>query len=121
MTKIEFLFYLQEASFQALKFVENNMKTELKTNFRYNVIFAEPTNETICSEFDMYEDDCGKIKLDLVEEEVIDLLYRKDKLPIWIDMNVLKSSRKSTTFNLLCSIRYLDDEETFYYNHNNLG
>ena len=40
MTKIEFLFHLQGASFQALKFAENYVKTELKTNFKYNVIFG---------------------------------------------------------------------------------
>ena len=121
MTKIEFLFHLQGASFQALKFAENYVKTELKTNFRYNVIYAESTNDTNHSEFDIYEKDCGKMKLDLNDNEVTELLYRKGKVPIWIDINVLKSSRKSTTFNLLCAGRYSDDKEKFYYNHNGSG
>lgn len=46
---------------------------------------------------------------------MIDLLYRKNKVPIWININVLKSSRKSTTFNLLCAGRFTDNKEEFYY------
>ena len=97
------------------------MKTELKTNFKYNVIFAESTNDTNYEEFDIYEEDCGKMKLDLTDSEVVDLLFRKGKVPIWIDINVLKPSRKSTTLNLLCAGRNSDDSEKFYYNHNGSG
>jgi len=41
MTKTEFLSHLQEASLQALKLIECSVKTELKTNFRYNIIYVD--------------------------------------------------------------------------------
>ena len=108
MTKIEFLFHLQGASFQALKFAEKHVKTELKTNFKYNVIFAD-------------ENANPKMKLDLTDQQVVDVLYINEKIPIWIDINVLKSSRKETTFNLLSSKDYSNNKDEYYYNHNGSG
>ena len=108
MTKIEFLFHLQGASYQALKFAECYVKTELKTNFKYNVIFADDNADP-------------KIKLNLIDKEVIDILYINDKIPIWIDINVLKSSKSETTFNLLCSKDYSNNKEEYYYNRNGSG
>ena len=49
------------------------------------------------------------------------MLCRNNKIPVWIDISVLKSSKKSTTFNLLCAGRYSDNEEEFYYNDTQLG
>ena len=115
MTKQEFLFHLQGASFIALKFAERYVKDKLITDFKYNVIFT-PSHHTIYPDhFDFYPEDEGIIKLNLTENEVIDLLYRNNKIPVWIDINVLKSSKKSTTFNLLCAGRYSDNKEEFYY------
>lgn len=51
----------------------------------------------------------------------MDLLYRKNKIPIWIDIKVLKSNRNSTTFNLFCTGRYSDNEEELYYNDTGSG
>jgi hypothetical protein len=68
--------------------------------------------------FDIYPEDEGIIRLNLTDNEVVELLYRKNKIPVWIDINVLKSSRKSTTFNLLCAGRYTDNKEEYYYNEN---
>lgn len=118
MTKQEFSFHLQEASLLALKFAERYVKNKLTTDFKYNVIFT-PAHHTIYSDlFDFYPEDEGIIKLNLTENEVIDLLYRNNKIPVWIDINVLKSSKKSTTFNLLCAGRYSDNKEEFYYKEN---
>ena len=55
------------------------------------------------------------------DDEVVELLYRKNKVPVWIDINVLKSNRKTTTFNLLCAGRYTNNKEEFYYNINGSG
>ena len=121
MTKEEFLFHLNGASIVALKFAERYVKDKLVTDFRYNVILSATTDDPSLTQFDLYPEDQGIIKLNLSDTEVVDLLYRKNKIPVWIDISVLKSSRKSTTFNLLCAGRYTDDKEEYYYNRNGSG
>lgn len=121
MTKSEFLFHLKGSSLIALKFAENYLKNKLTTDFKYNVILNASQDSPELSKFDIYKEDDGIIKLGLKDDEVVELLYRKNKVPVWIDINVLKSSRKSTTFNLLCAGRYSDDKNEFYYNENGSG
>lgn len=116
MTKQEFLFHLQGASLVSLKFAERYVKDKLTTDFKYNVIFTPANIYENINQFDFYPENEGNIKLNLTDNEVVDLLYRKNKIPVWIDINVLKSSRKSTTFNLLCAGRYSDIKEEYYYN-----
>lgn len=121
MTKEEFFFHLQGASFQALKFAENYVKTELKTNFTYNVIFTESQVHKDVPGVEFLKRHDKKMVLEIKDSEVVDLLYVKGKIPIWIDINVLKSSRKATTFNLLCSGEYSSEKKYFYYNVNGSG
>jgi hypothetical protein len=121
MTKQEFLFNLKGASLVSLKFAENYIKNKLTTDFKYNVILNSSTDDPKLTQFDIYREDDGIMKLDLTDQEVVELLYRKGKVPVWIDINVLKSSRKSTTFNLLCAGRYSDDKKEYYYNENGSG
>jgi len=121
MTKEEFLFHLQGASIIALKFAERYVKDKLETDFKYNVILSVSTDDPSLTQFDLYPEDQGTIKLDLTDTEVVDLLYRKNKVPVWIDISVLKSSKKSTTFNLLCAGRYTDNKDEYYYNRNGSG
>lgn len=121
MTKQEFLFHLKGASLVALKFAENYIKNKLTTDFTYNVILNASSDDPNLTQFDIYQEDDGKIKLDLTDNEVVELLYRNGKVPVWIDINVLKSNRKITNFNLLCSGRYSDDKKEFYYNDNGSG
>jgi len=111
MTKSEFLFHLHGASYQALKIAEKYLKGELKTNFTYNVIFSASTGSM--------EDD--KMKTDLLDVEVVDLLYREAKVPIWIEINVLESKENCTLFNLFCSGKYSSDKEKFHYNDDGSG
>lgn len=118
MTKQEFLFQLKGASLVALKFAERYVKDKLATDFKYNTIFTPPNIYGDVDQFDIYPEDEGLIKLNLTDIEVVDLLYRKNKVPIWIDINVLKSSRKTTTFNLLCAGRYSDNKDEYYYRDN---
>lgn len=120
MTKQEFSFRLKNASFIALDFAKHYVTDKLTNDFKYNVIFT-PANDNNNVMFDIYPEDEGIIKLNLTDIEVIDLLYRKNKVPIWIDINVLKSSRKTTTFNLLCAGRYSDDDDELYCNEDHAG
>lgn len=115
MTKQEFLFHLQGASLVALKFAERYVKDKLVTDFKYNVIFTPSHQNIYPDHFAFYPEDDGIIKLNFNDNQVVNLLYRNNKIPVWIDISVLKSSRKSTTFNLLCAGRYSDNKEDFYY------
>jgi hypothetical protein len=117
MTRDEFILHLRESSLIALKFAEHFVKDKLTTDFKYNVILNASNDDLNFNQFDFYQEDNGIIKLKLIDIEVIDLLYRKNKVPVWININVLKSSRKSTTFNLLCAGRFTDNKEEFYYNN----
>ena len=121
MTKPEFLFHLKGSSLIALKFAESYVKNKLTTDFKYNVILNASNDDPELTQFDIYKEDDGIIKLNLTDNEVVELLYRKNKVPVWININVLKSSRKSTTFNLLCAGRYSDNKDEFYYNVNGSG
>ncbi len=121
MTKQEFIFHLNGASFIAYKFAENYVKNKLPTDFKYNVILNASNDDSNLTQFDIYPEDNGEIKFDLSDKEVAELLYREGKIPIWIDISVLKSSQKNTTFNLLCAGRYSDNKKEFYYNHNGSG
>jgi len=121
MTREEFLFHLKGASLIAMKFAENFVKNKLTTDFKYNVILNVSNDDPSLTQFDIYPEDTGIIKLDLTDSEVVELLYRKSKVPVWIDINVLKSSRHSTTFNLLCAGRFTNDKEEFYYNRTGSG
>ena len=118
MTKQEFLFHLQSASIVALKFAEHYVKNKLTNNFKYNVILNASNDNPNLTQFDIYPEDVGKIKLDLKNKEVVELLYRNGKIPVWIDINVLKSNKSITTFNLLCAGRYSNNKKEYYYNEN---
>lgn len=115
MTRDEFILHLKDSSLAAFKFAESFVKDKLTTDFKYNVILNASNDDLSSNQFDHYPEDNGIIKLDLSETEVIELLHRKNKVPVWIDINVLKSSRKSTTFNLLCAGRFTDNENELYY------
>lgn len=121
MTKQEFLIRLKNSSIEAAKFAEHYITDKLTNDYKYNVIFTPANYNDDPSKFDIYPEDEGIIKLNLTDIEVIDLLCRKNKIPVWIDINILKSSRKCTTFDLLCAGRYSDNEEEFYYNDNQSG
>lgn len=118
MTKEEFLFHLQGASFIALKFAENYVKDKLTTNFKYNLLFTEANRSGDIDQFDIYPEDDNILKLNLTDNEVVDLLYRKNKIPIWIDISVLESNRKNTILHLASAGRYSDNKEEYYYKHN---
>lgn len=121
MTKREFLFHLNGASFVAFKFAEKFVKNKLVTDFKYNLILTVASNIDGSNKFDIFPEDNDIIKLDLTDNEVVDILYRNNKIPVWIDISVLKSSIKTTTFNLLCSGKYTDNKNEYYYNDNGSG
>ncbi|NMH27428.1 hypothetical protein [Flavobacterium silvaticum] len=121
MTKPEFHNLLHEVSVKAMRFAEHFITDKLVSDFRYNVILNASFDQDIPGKFKVFPEDEGGLVLDLTEEKVVELLWRENKCPVWIDINVLKSGKRSTTFNLLCAGRYSDDENEFYYHKQGTG
>lgn len=121
MTKDDFLNLLRHSSAIAYDFAKNYVLDELPKDFKYSVNLNASADDPRLTQFDIYPNDNGKI-VELVEEkEVIELLCRKDKVPVWIDISVESVHKAKTIFRLLCAGRYTDNENEFYYNNNGTG
>ena len=70
MTREDFIFHLEAASLIALKFAERYITDKLTTDFKYNVILNASNDDENLTEFDIYPEDAGIIKLDLTDIEV---------------------------------------------------
>ncbi len=115
MNKPDFLFLLLGASYDAFRFAKKYVKNKLVPEFRYELELNVSDDDPELIQFDIYPEDNGKIYYDLTEKEVVDILCRNNKVPVWIDINVVKSDRQKTTLKLSCAGRYSSDRNEFYY------
>jgi hypothetical protein len=121
MTKEEFYVLINGASFLSYKFAMKFLKETLVPEFRYDVFLNVSNDDPTMTKFDVYPDDYGKSELGLTAEEVGNLLFRDNKVPVWIDILVHKADKKTTTFKLSCSGRFSSDPNEFYYNETGTG
>ena len=121
MTKPEFQILINGASFVSFKFAEQYLKNTLIPEFRYDVFLNISHDDLSLTQFDIYPEDNERIETELTDKEVIDLLYRNGKTPVWIDISVYKSNKKTTIFKLLCAGRYTDDKKELYYQNGGTG
>ena len=121
MTKEEFLILINGSSFDSFKFAEQHLKDNLIPEFRYDVFLNVSNDDRSLTQFDIYVEDNERIETGLTDKEVRHLLYRNEKVPVWIDISVHKSDIKITTFKLLCAGRYSDDKEEYYYQSRGTG
>lgn len=121
MTKSEFKILLNGASFISFKFAKQYLKNRLVPEFRYDVYLNISNDSPTLTQFDLYPEDDGNVEYGLTDVEVSELLYRKGKIPVWVNISVCKSDKKVTTFELLCSGRYSDNKEEYYYNSGGTG
>jgi hypothetical protein len=115
MKKEDFIFHLDRASFSAKNFAENYVVNTLHKNFRYDVILCAPNDGSNLEGYEEYRAGKSKRKYDLTNKEAADLIYRKEGVPIWIDISVVKTDENKTTINLLCSSEISMNEEQLYY------
>lgn len=122
MTKDEFLRLLRQSSALSYDFAKEYVLDELPKDFKYTVILnASDDDPKELPQFDIYPNDNNKkVKL-ISENKVVDLLCRKGKVPVWIDINVECVFRNKTIFRLLCAGRYSDNVEEFYYQKGGTG
>ena len=121
MKKQDLLFLLLGASYASYKFAKKYVKNNLKAEFKYDLELNASHDNIELKQFDIYPEDNGKKHYNLTDREVIEILCKNNKVPVWIDIGVSKSDRRKTTFNLLCSGRYSNDKNEFYYNDNGSG
>ena len=121
MTESEFLVLINGASFISFKFAQNYLLDNLIPEFRYDVFLNESHDDPSLTQFDMYPEDNDRVEIDLTAKEVCELLYRKGKVPVWIDISVDKSDHTTTTFKLLCAGRYSDNPKEYYYQKRGTG
>ncbi|MCD1117960.1 hypothetical protein [Chryseobacterium turcicum] len=115
MTKNEFLLLLRKSSMYSFDFAKRYVTDELPNDFRYSICLNVSYDEPNLTQFDLYpKDDNKKFKL-IDENEVVELLCRKDKVPVWIDISVESVYKDKTILSLYCAGRYSDNENEFYY------
>lgn len=76
---------------------------------------ADPQVEAV------YPEDSDPAKSDGLREcgasQVVAVLCRDGRIPVWIDMEVLGDTGEATIVQLTCAGRYTDDESRFYHQH----
>lgn len=112
---------LKTSSDYALKFAENYVIDELKPKYKYSISFNQSFDNQNFEHFDFYLNDNNKVINYISENEVIKHLFRKGKVPVWIDISVESVYGEHTVFRLLCAGRFTNDENEFYYNKNGTG
>lgn len=121
MTKEEFLVLINGASIVSFKLAQRYLKNKLVPEFRYDVHLNSSYDEPELTEFDIYPEDNERIETGLTDIQVRDLIYRNEKVPVWIDIAVHKSDKRITTFKLLCAGRYSDQNREYYYQSKGTG
>lgn len=121
MSKDFFLKLLRHSTSAANDFAKKYVLDELPERYKYYVILNASFDHLCPGQFDTYPDDNGKIVDFVDEDEVIALLCRNGKVPVWIDISVESVYESQTIFKLLCAGRYSDNENEFYYEKRGTG
>ncbi len=121
MTNAEFLDLLKLSSGLSYNSAKNYIIEEFAPNYKYSVCLNFSLDDTGLKQFDIYPNDNGKIIEFISENEVVKLLCRNEKVPVWIDISVESFYKDQTIFRLHCAGRYSNDENEFYYSKNGTG
>ena len=121
MTNTEFLELLKKSSNLSYEFAKQYIINELKPNYKYSVFLNVSVDNQNLKQFDIYPIDNDKKVEYISDKEVVKLLCRNEKVPVWIDISVDSIHKNQTIFRLLCAGRYSEDENEFYYNEQGTG
>jgi hypothetical protein len=121
MTKAEFNILLASSSRFAYDFAKNYVADDLPSDFKYTVQLNVSRDNPGLTQFDIYPNDNDKIVELITATQVVELLCRKDKVPVWIDISVVSIYKNFTVFSLLCAGRYSADANEFYYSKQGTG
>lgn len=118
MTKEEFNILLSECSKKAIDFAGNYVINDFPNMIKYDVRLNVSNDNPNLSQFDIYPEDNNKTFSAISQNEVVDLLVRKNKVPVWIDIFVDSTTKDYTLIKLWCSGRFTDNSSDYYYNKN---
>lgn len=121
MTKLEFLYKLQEASKVAVDFAGRFAKNVLPGELEYTVKLNASLDDPSLAYFDVFPEDEGVEKVGLADWQVVELLCRNRKVPVWINISVVSVKKDKSVLNLLCAGRYSSDSDEFYYSRSGMG
>lgn len=122
MTKYDFETYLIAASYYAVNIAEKFfVKEKLKYDFVYSLDLNQSGDDCSDPDFDYYPEDDGKKYENQTIKEVVELLCRDNKVPVWIDVHAKKLLKNATEITLFVAGRYTDKKEKMYYNKRGLG
>ena len=121
MTKTEFHTLLVDSTRHSFDFAKKYVLDNLPNDFKYTVKLNASLDDPNLKQFDIYPNDNDKVVKLISATEVVDLLCRKDKVPVWINVSVDSIYKNSTVFELLCAGRYSSDTNEFYYSKQGTG
>jgi len=121
MTKTEFHTLLLESTRRSFDFAKRYVLDNLPDDFIYTVKLNASNDDLALTQFDIYPNDNNKVVKLISATEVVDLLCRKDKVPVWIDVSVESVYKNKTVFELICAGRYSADTNEYYYNKSESG
>lgn len=118
MTKEEFNILLSECSKKAIDFASKYVSNDMPFKFKYDVRLNVSNDNPNLTQFDIYPEDNNKTYSAISHNEVVDILVRKNKVPVWIDIFVDSTKKDCTLIKIWCSGRFSDDSSHYYYNKN---
>lgn len=122
MDKLGFVIQLKHATHAAINFARQHITNETSDVVTYCVYLGYDGPETEdLKEFRLFPEDKGKYFHRITAIEVVNLLWREDQVPVWIDIAVVASRKQETTMSLWCAGRYSGDEEKYYYRKRGTG
>lgn len=121
MDKATFKHRLDLASSALLDFSKQMCFNEFSNNYQYKILPDNITfDENTTTPEDLTEQDILVLKKSeklrnqlLTSEQIVDLFYWDNKVPVWIDMTVYEAQKDLTVIELLCSDRLRDDKELY--------
>jgi len=112
---------LTEATAAALDCARQFVENELPDVVIYHVFLNQSHDADAEASFRVYPEDDGKQCCDLNDHELVTLLFRDGRCPVWIDIAAEAVGTGFTRMELLCAGRYSEHLERMYYTKNGTG
>jgi len=114
LDKKEFRYRLRSISKELLEFAQPFVKNELNTSIiLYRIEADDPTFSNHLNDYETLKlQEINSLKNQIcTEDKAVDILCFNEKTPLWINVEIFKSSKKDTIINLSCSRRFVLEEK----------
>jgi hypothetical protein len=119
MTRARFEQALRGASEASRQCALSIVTNELPTDYRYVAYLNQSFDENpLEADETIYPDDpsvAGDLDSPLCAEEIVQLLWRENAIPEWIDISAYRATDRFTVFSLHCCGRFTPNIERLYY------